>query len=82
MMKVDIKTRDGNCLSYVFRPAAGAPWSAVLVYMDGRAIRPAMLEVGERLATYGYYVLLPDLFHRSGPTKPMVSGRVFLSGEA
>lgn len=30
-----------------------------------------MLELGERLATYGYYVLLPDLFYRSGPYEPM-----------
>jgi carboxymethylenebutenolidase len=71
MIKVDIETRDGVCPSYVFRPAAGAPWPAVLVYMDGRGIRPAMLEIGERLATHGYYVLLPDLFYRSGPYEPL-----------
>jgi carboxymethylenebutenolidase len=39
--------------------------------MDGVGIRPAVLELGERLATYGYYVLLPDLFYRSGPYEPM-----------
>jgi carboxymethylenebutenolidase len=69
--KVDIATRDGICPSYVFAPPAGGPWPGVLVFMDGRGIRPAMLEVGERLATYGYYVLLPDLFYRSGPYEPM-----------
>ena len=51
MSKIDIKTRDGLYASYVYRPAAGAPWPAVLAYMDGLAIRPAMLELGERLAT-------------------------------
>jgi carboxymethylenebutenolidase len=39
--------------------------------MDGLGIRPAMLELGERLATHGYLVLLPDLFYRSGPYEPM-----------
>jgi carboxymethylenebutenolidase len=39
--------------------------------MDALAIRPAMLELGERLATHGYFVLLPDLFYRSGPYAPM-----------
>jgi len=71
MTKIDIKTRDGICPSYVYRPATGGPWPAVLVFMDGLAIRPAMLELGARLATYGYFVLLPDLFYRSGPYEPM-----------
>ncbi|HTX02506.1 MAG TPA: dienelactone hydrolase family protein [Candidatus Acidoferrales bacterium] len=71
MDKVDIKTHDGNCPAYVFRPSGKGPWPAVLVFMDGVGIRPAMLELGERLATYGYFVLLPDLFYRAGPYEPM-----------
>ena len=71
MSKVDITTNDGTCPSYVYRPTGGGPWPCVLVFMDGLGIRPAMLEVGERLATYGYLVLLPDLFYRSGPYEPM-----------
>jgi carboxymethylenebutenolidase len=71
MDKIEIKTRDGNCPAYVFRPNGKGPWPAVLVFMDGVGIRPAMLELGERLATYGYFVLLPDLFYRAGPYEPM-----------
>src|SRR6516165_10454202 len=71
MAKIEIKTRDGICPSYEYRPSGKGPWPAVLVYMDGVGIRPAMLELAERLATYGYYVLLPDLFYRSGPYEPM-----------
>ena len=71
MTKIDIQTRDGLCPAYVYRPAGKGPWPGVLVFMDGLAIRPAMLELGERLATYGYFVLLPDLFYRSGPYEPM-----------
>jgi carboxymethylenebutenolidase len=78
MAKVDIKTRDGVCPSYIYRPMdSESPWPAVLVYMDGLAIRPAMLELGERLATFGYFVLLPDLFYRSGPYEPMDPYAVF-----
>jgi carboxymethylenebutenolidase len=77
MNKIDIKTRDGVCPSYVYQPAGNGPWPAVLVFMDGIGIRPAMLELGERLATYGYYVLLPDLFYRSGPYEPMDPHTVF-----
>ncbi len=71
MDKVSITTRDGSCPTYVFRPSGKGPWPAALVYMDGVGIRPAMLELGERLATYGYFVFLPDLFYRSGPYEPM-----------
>jgi carboxymethylenebutenolidase len=81
MDKIDIRTRDGICPSYLYRPAAGDPSPAVLVYMDGLAIRPAMLELGERLASYGYFVLLPDLFYRSGPYEPMDPHTVFSDAE-
>ncbi len=68
MNKIEINTRDGIC-------------PAVLVYMDGPGIRPAVLEVGERLATYGYFVLLPDLFYRGGPYEPMNPHTLFSDPE-
>ena len=77
MNKVDIKTKDGICPSYVYRPAGRGPWPAVLVFMDGLGIRPAMLEIGERLAAHGYFALLPDLYYRSGPYEPMNPHTVF-----
>ena len=50
MTQVEIPTRDGSCPTYVFRPSGSGPFPAVLVYMDGIGIRPAMLAIGERLA--------------------------------
>lgn len=81
MSRIDIKTRDGVCPSYVYRPAGSGPWPAVLVFMDGIGIRPAVLELGERLATHGYFVLLPDLFYRSGFYEPMNPHTVFSDPE-
>jgi carboxymethylenebutenolidase len=81
MNKIDIATKDGTCPSYVFRPEGAGPWPAVLVFMDGLGIRPAMLEVGQRLSTHGYFVLLPDLFYRSGPYEPMDPHTVFSDPE-
>jgi len=40
------------------------------MFMDAPAIRPALFDMGERLAQSGYYVLLPDLFWRAGPYEP------------
>src|SRR5471030_3234153 len=77
MDKIEIKTRDGSCPSYLFHPSCSGPWPAVLVYMDGIGIRPAMFEIGERIAKAGYFVLLPDLFYRAGPYEPMDAQTVF-----
>jgi carboxymethylenebutenolidase len=81
MNKIDINTRDGVCPAYVYRPPGSGPWPGVLVYMDGPGIRPAVLELGERLATYGYFVLLPDLFYRAGPYEPMNPHTLFSDPE-
>ncbi len=80
-MRIAITTKDGKCPSYVYRPTGSGPWPAVLVFMDGIGIRPAMLEVGERLASHGYFVLLPDLFYRAGPYEPMDAQTVFTDPE-
>ena len=81
MSEIEIDTRDGACRSFVYRPTGGSPWPAVLVFMDGIGIRPAMLAVGERLAVHGYFVLLPDLFYRSGPYASMNPHTVFTDPE-
>jgi carboxymethylenebutenolidase len=49
--------------------------------MDGPGIRPAMLQLGERLASHGYFVLLPDLFYRAGPYAPMDPKTLFSDPE-
>ena len=78
MSRIEITTAEGICPSYVFRPAAGSgPWPAVLMFMDGVGIRPAMLDLGVRLAKHGYFVLLPDLYYRSGPYEAMDARTVF-----
>ena len=82
MSKVEVKTRDGICPSYVYRPAGEGPWPAVLVFMDGLGIRPAMLEIGERLATHGYFrIATGPVPTRSGPYEPMNPHTVFADPE-
>ncbi len=80
---VSITTRDGVCPAYVFRPAGqDGPWPAAIVYMDALAIRPAMFDLGQRLADHGYYVLVPDLFYRDGPYEPQPAEKLFGDEEA
>jgi len=81
MTKLELQTRDGSCPSYLFQPPGKGPWPGVLVFMDGIGIRPAMLEVGERIAAHGYFVLLPDRYYRSGPHATMDPQTVFADPE-
>jgi carboxymethylenebutenolidase len=69
---VSVPTPDGEMRGFVFTPDSGpGPWPAAIVFMDAPAIRPALFDMGERLAKAGYYVLLPDLFWRAGPYPPL-----------
>ena len=81
MSKIEIVTPDGLCPCYVYRPAGPGPWPGVLVFMDGLGIRPAMLQIGERLASHGYFTLLPDLYYRAGPYQPMDPKAIFADPE-
>ncbi len=75
--QVTIRTRDGECPTHVLTPDGEGPWPAAIVYMDGLAIRPAMIDMAARLAGGGYVVLLPDLFYRFGPYAPLDPKEVF-----
>ena len=75
--QVSIKTKDGDCRAWVFRPDGSGPWPAAIIYMDAPAIRPALFDFGERLAANGYLTLLPDLFYRDGVYEPMDLSTLF-----
>jgi carboxymethylenebutenolidase len=76
-LSITIKTPDGICPASVFTPVKKAgPWPGVIFFMDGFGIRPAMWEMGQRLADGGYLVLLPDLYYRLGIYPSMIPSRV------
>ena len=64
---------------YTFSPADGAPWPAVLMYMDAFAIRPQLAEMAQRLASAGYFVVLPNLYYRT-PFEPFDATHVQAEG--
>ena len=80
---VSIATPDGACPGHVFTPEGKGPWPAVILFMDAPAIRPALLDMGDRLAAHGYYVLIPDMFYRDGPYPPVTDvSKLFADDEA
>ena len=53
--------------TFIFHPEHDGPHPVVLYLMDAPSIRPALKDMASRLATAGYYVMLPYLFYRGGP---------------
>src|SRR3954466_7043143 len=64
--QLSIPAAEGQCETHFFTPDGKGPWPAVILYMDGPGMRPALHEIGQRIASEGYAVLLPDLFYRTG----------------
>jgi carboxymethylenebutenolidase len=65
--QVEIETPDGVMTTFEFHPEEGGPYPIVLYLMDAPSIRPALRDMASRLATAGYYVLLPFLYYRKSP---------------
>jgi carboxymethylenebutenolidase len=64
--QLDIPTRDGSTTTFVVHPERGGPHPVILFYMDAPAIREELRDMCRRLAAVGYYVVLPNLYYRSG----------------
>jgi carboxymethylenebutenolidase len=64
--QVEIPTKDGHTTTFISHPERDGPHPVILFYMDAPAIREELRDMARRLATSGYYVMLPNLYYRSG----------------
>ena len=62
--RIEVATPEGSMTTFVHRPSHGGPHPVVLYLMDAPSIRPELHDMASRLASAGYYVLLPFLFYR------------------
>jgi carboxymethylenebutenolidase len=65
-----ITTPDGTCPVTFATPDGAGPWPAVVMYPDAGGRRPVFDDMAEKLAGYGYAVLVPDIYYRSGDWAP------------
>lgn len=65
--EIDVTTPEGTMKTFIFHPEHDGPHPVVLYLMDAPSVRPALKDMASRLATAGYYVMLPYLFYRGGP---------------
>ena len=62
--ELDIQTPDGEMNTFITYPEEGGPFPVVLFLMDAPGKREELHDMARRLATAGYYVLLPNLYYR------------------
>jgi carboxymethylenebutenolidase len=70
---VSVKTPDGMSDAVLFTPPGKGPFPAVLIWTDIGGLRPAFRDMGRRLASSGYVVLVPNPFYRSQKA-PVIEG--------
>lgn len=64
--QLDIPTVDGPMTTFIVHPERHGPHPVILFLMDAPAIREELRDMARRLASAGYYVMLPNLYYRSG----------------
>jgi carboxymethylenebutenolidase len=78
--RVDLHTQDGTLDIYTFTPEGDGRWPAVIVYMDAFGVRPNLDSMAQRLASNGYFVVVPNLYYRSGAFAPFDPKEVSVEG--
>ncbi len=93
MPLIDVTLPDGTAEAWLARPPiTRGRTPGVLVYGDAFGLRPRLEEMAQRIADWGFVVLAPNIFHRSGSvadnaptgdlTDPEVRDRAFTEGRA
>jgi carboxymethylenebutenolidase len=66
---VDIPTPSGAMETFLTYPQENAPFPAVVVFMDVWGIREELFDIARRIATVGYYCMVPDFYYRQGKVR-------------
>jgi carboxymethylenebutenolidase len=72
-----ITTPAGTCPVTFAIPEGEGPWPGVVMYPDAGGARDTFRDMAEKLAGYGYAVLVPDVYYRDGDWAPFSMATVF-----
>lgn len=56
----------GAMETFVTHPERSGPFPGVVLYMDIWGVREELYDLARRVATVGYYCMVPDLYYRNG----------------
>ena len=66
---IEITTKAGRMEMFTTCPEQGGPFPAVMIFMDVWGVREELFDIARRVATVGYYVLVPDFYYRQGKVR-------------
>ena len=66
MPTISLDLPDGTAEAYLATAPGRAPAPGVLFVIDAIGLRPRIEEMADRIASWGYTVLAPNVFHREG----------------
>jgi carboxymethylenebutenolidase len=72
-----VTTVDGECAATLHTPDGSGAHPAVVMYPDAVGVRDTFAAMGDRLASLGYTVLVPDVYYRAAPHTPFDVATVF-----
>lgn len=55
--------------TFITHPRGAGPFPAVILYMDIWGVREELFDIARRIATVGYYCMVPDLYYRQGKVR-------------
>jgi carboxymethylenebutenolidase len=64
---VDLDTGEGTMGTYMVRPSSPGPHPVVVLLMDAPGKRPLLHHMADRIAGWGFHVMLPNLYYRTTP---------------
>ncbi|GAA6525486.1 dienelactone hydrolase family protein [Intrasporangium sp. DVR] len=82
---LEVAAADGTAEAWLARPTAlpeDAPLPGVLLFMDALGLRPRIFDMADRIASWGYVVLAPNVFYRNGTAAETSTDRPLDSEEA
>lgn len=78
---VPVKTADGVADAALYYPVGKGTWPGVLLWPDFLSLRPVFREMGRRLASAGYVVLVPNFYYRTAKAPVFEGSFNFASAE-
>ena len=75
-IELDVSTNDGEMNTFVTFPDEGGPYPVILFLMDAPGKREELHDMARRLATSGYFVILPNLYYRKSRAFEMTSREI------